>query len=313
MFAYWSGTSLRHEQKFRTTVSFGTSVNVDQSLTTFLDLNPVWDEILYVPVHSLRESLMLEVMDYENVGKDRSLGSTELLVSELARPKDDLRYPFESTGKKVAEETLRLDKNRTSISKGVLHYTAEFIPCTNLKDVHFELHADPLRRTDGEIDDEDGGNVTDTASMKSIEEHMRPVELTYKAPKKKPTQPSLVTSEKGNGAANGNGNGANGAAGEDVQARDFALTDGEVRLPEDNENGNPSVPSSPTTAGLVSPGTAKNASGGIEMSVDELLEHRMCHLSYCLAKSHTFLQQSLVLLSSTSFLASCPKRVALRS
>ncbi len=35
------------------------------------NLNPEWDEVLYVPVHSPRERLQLEVMDAEAVGRDR--------------------------------------------------------------------------------------------------------------------------------------------------------------------------------------------------------------------------------------------------
>src|SRR6202000_3269006 len=38
------------------------------------NLNPDWDEVVYVPMHSTREKLLLEVMDEENLGKDRSLG-----------------------------------------------------------------------------------------------------------------------------------------------------------------------------------------------------------------------------------------------
>lgn len=45
--------------------------NVTKARTEVINnnLNPVWDEIVYVPVHSLRESLMLECMDYQHLTK----------------------------------------------------------------------------------------------------------------------------------------------------------------------------------------------------------------------------------------------------
>ena len=51
----------------------------------FVDLNPEWDQIIYTPIHSLRENLLLEVMDYQHLTKDRSLGTVELSVKDLIR------------------------------------------------------------------------------------------------------------------------------------------------------------------------------------------------------------------------------------
>jgi Ca2+-dependent lipid-binding protein len=57
------------------------------------DLNPEWGEIVYVPVHSLREDLLLEVMDWNNTTKDKSLGVAELnmkhLINECTREDED--------------------------------------------------------------------------------------------------------------------------------------------------------------------------------------------------------------------------------
>jgi len=49
------------------------------------NLNPVWNEFHYVPVHNIREILVLEVLDWNQVAKDRSLGATELDVRKLAK------------------------------------------------------------------------------------------------------------------------------------------------------------------------------------------------------------------------------------
>ncbi|KAG6814026.1 hypothetical protein H0H92_003876 [Tricholoma furcatifolium] len=114
------------------------------------DLNPVWDQIVYIPVHSLRQTLLLEVMDYQNLTKvsisvwayltlstlsqDRTLGTVELQVNELAKESQDYRYPFESNGPKDAAEAIRLSGNHY---KGTLHYTANFIPALALNGVTF--------------------------------------------------------------------------------------------------------------------------------------------------------------------------------
>jgi hypothetical protein len=91
------------------------------------DLNPHWDEIIYIPVPSLKETLLLEVMDYQNLTKDRSLGTVELKVSELAQelPKgtDNPSFSFEPTGRKEQSEPIRLERGNQY--KGHLRYVAE--------------------------------------------------------------------------------------------------------------------------------------------------------------------------------------------
>lgn len=49
------------------------------------NLNPEWGEILYVPVHSLKENFVLEAMDWNAKTRDKTLGSTEFKVSEVMR------------------------------------------------------------------------------------------------------------------------------------------------------------------------------------------------------------------------------------
>lgn len=53
------------------------------------NLNPTWDEHFYIPVHALEEKLLLYCYDYENYGKDRYLGFTELDVKDLIKKSDD--------------------------------------------------------------------------------------------------------------------------------------------------------------------------------------------------------------------------------
>lgn len=71
------------------------------------NLNPSWNEVHYVPVHSIRETLVLEVLDWNQVTKDRSLGATELDVRKLVKEmKED-----EGPSQKVWYESLEaIDK-----------------------------------------------------------------------------------------------------------------------------------------------------------------------------------------------------------
>ncbi|KAJ7456618.1 C2 domain-containing protein [Mycena latifolia] len=129
------------------------------------NLSPVWDEIIYIPVHSLRETMLLECMDYQHMTRDRSLGSVELRVSDLARESTDRLYPFESTGKKTASDPIRLDKGNAY--KGQLHYTAEFIPALALEGVKFDAPVNEIQRAAQESEDPDGSAVRSSGSSSS--------------------------------------------------------------------------------------------------------------------------------------------------
>lgn len=68
------------------------------------NLDPEWGETLYVPVHSTKEDLVFEVMDWNAKIKDRSLGFTVLHMKDIVRQKvdeDEDQKWYESTGRKV--------------------------------------------------------------------------------------------------------------------------------------------------------------------------------------------------------------------
>ena len=94
------------------------------------DLNPEWDEVLYVPIHSPRDKLTLEVMDTEKMGKDRSLGLVELFAGDFVREEDGEYLVHDQ--KKLREEGLKL--HGKGMAKGVLTYTAAFYPALNVAD-----------------------------------------------------------------------------------------------------------------------------------------------------------------------------------
>lgn len=132
-----------------------------------VDLNPTWDQIIYTPVHSLKETILLEVMDYQNLTKDRSLGTVELKVSELAREigkgAGDPRFSFESTGKMDKSEPIRLDRGNQY--KGQLHYFAEFLPAFALQGLKFETGSNELPSAVEGVDDGDDSSSSSSEGV----------------------------------------------------------------------------------------------------------------------------------------------------
>ncbi|KAJ6574724.1 C2 domain-containing protein [Mycena capillaripes] len=155
------------------------------------NLSPVWDEIIYIPVHSLKEVMVLECMDYQNMTRasDRSLGMVELRVSELARECTDRLYPFESIGKKTGSDPIRLGKGNGY--KGQLYYTAEFVPTIALEGVEFNSGGNEMQRV-AEAEDPEGKNVGSSSSSSSSSGDDVPLVPTIVEPKNE---------ANGNGAA----------------------------------------------------------------------------------------------------------------
>ncbi|KAK2743885.1 hypothetical protein FQN57_004508 [Myotisia sp. PD_48] len=114
------------------------------------NLNPDFDEVVYIPMHSPREKLVLEVMDEESIGKDRPLGMIELEASDYIREGDDGEYEVDDE-KEQMSTGLKLDKS--GHIKGTLNYTVAFYPTLNV--------ADP--------DEEEEEEEAEKASRKSIE------------------------------------------------------------------------------------------------------------------------------------------------
>lgn len=109
------------------------------------NLNPDWDEVMYVPVHSPREKLLLEVMDQENIGKDRSLGLTEISAADYIRTADNGEYEVHDL-KRPMSEPLRMHGKGTP--KGRLNFTVAFYPSLNLADP--EEEAEEEKAVNGE-------------------------------------------------------------------------------------------------------------------------------------------------------------------
>lgn len=205
-------------------------------LTELVDLNPEWDQIIYTPVHSLKETLLLEVMDYQNFTKDRSLGTVEFKVGELAREakdEDDPRFSYESTGKVERSEPIRLDQGNQY--KGQLHYDAEFLPAFALQGLKFDAGSDERKSAVQDIDNGSDASSSSSGSSSKGKEVTRTITAT---------QPV--------GGPNGHT--------KNQQSEDSAFT---------------SVSTDATEATkTVGRDNTKNEEEGIKMSNDELLRHR---------------------------------------
>lgn len=109
------------------------------------NLDPDWDEVVYVPIRSDREKLTLEVMDEESVGSDRSLGSVELSASDYVRENEAGGYETDDE-KQLVSRTLRLGNRE----KGVLNYTVAFYPTIPVVNPDDEEEDDMQLDVDGE-------------------------------------------------------------------------------------------------------------------------------------------------------------------
>ena len=118
------------------------------------NLNPEWDQIVYVPVKNLRQNLILELMDYQNIGKDRSLGITEISVADVVQESSDPKYPFVSKGPQERTDRLKIDRSNY---KGQLIYQVDFKPAVSLRGgVSFDAQKNELElAAEKEVEEEE--------------------------------------------------------------------------------------------------------------------------------------------------------------
>lgn len=131
------------------------------------NLNPDWDEVIYVPVHSTREKLTLEVMDQENLGKDRSLGHTELSTADYIHETETGEFAVHDR-KQLMSEPLRVKGRATP--KGTLNFTAAFYPTLNVADPDEEVdEEDAAQEVAGSLSMDGSGNSIENGVHKSLD------------------------------------------------------------------------------------------------------------------------------------------------
>ncbi|CZR50948.1 probable transmembrane protein [Phialocephala subalpina] len=106
-------------------------VEKGRTVTFQNNLNPDWDEVIYVPVHSPREKLTLEVMDSEDFHADRTLGSIEVPASDYISQSEIGEYLVHDSKSPHAGA---LKMHGKGSPRGTLNYTAAFYPCLNIAD-----------------------------------------------------------------------------------------------------------------------------------------------------------------------------------
>ncbi|KAG2225823.1 hypothetical protein INT45_007067, partial [Circinella minor] len=140
------------------------------------NLDPEWGETQYVPVHSNKEDLKLEVMDWNAKTKDKSLGFTTLRMADLVKQytgsqeKNPDKW-YEYVGKPI-DGWVVLKSSDRSTAKGELQYTAEFYPTLAVpktEEEEKETDAVPDEHGNGIIEEEDSNFKTTDKETKQVE------------------------------------------------------------------------------------------------------------------------------------------------
>lgn len=109
-FTFWQARDLRNVENVGKSDPYVRVLSGFQvrERTSVIDnnLDPEWGETLYVPVHSTKEDLVLEVMDWNAKSRDKSLGMIEFSTKDMVQlcVGDQSENPdrwYESTGKKI--------------------------------------------------------------------------------------------------------------------------------------------------------------------------------------------------------------------
>jgi len=163
-----------------------TGVEKARTVTFKNNLNPDWDEVLYIPVRSPRDRLQLEVMDAEKMGRDRSLGLVELLAADYITQGETGEYLVHDT-KEQREDGLRI--HGKGIAKGLLKYTVSFYPTLNVADPE-EEEAEAEAKSKQSLDVPRPSDVGNGSSSKNSSEN----DLSPPVTPKTPMSPTSVAS-----------------------------------------------------------------------------------------------------------------------
>lgn len=128
-----------------------------RTVTFQSNLNPDWDEVIYVPVHSAREKLVLEVMDQETINSDRSLGLVEVPAADYVAQAENGEYLVHDS-KTPQSGILRM--HGKGFPKGTLNYTVAFYPCLNVADPEDEAEAAKKEEEAGRKTSAETGRIT---------------------------------------------------------------------------------------------------------------------------------------------------------
>ncbi|EGW34762.1 uncharacterized protein SPAPADRAFT_145197 [Spathaspora passalidarum NRRL Y-27907] len=87
-------------------------------------VNPSWDEVYFLPVANEHQHYLLEVMDAEPEGKDRSLGTAAVHVADFLKKDAEGKWlPYEGEDKIIEQKVIF---NKEEI--GVIYYSVSYFP-----------------------------------------------------------------------------------------------------------------------------------------------------------------------------------------
>lgn len=175
----------------------------------------------------------------------------ELKVAELAKRVDDPKYPYVSVGKKTAADPIRLDRGNQF--KGTLHYVAEFVPAVALKNVHFESASNEIQQV---VDRADANSIASSASSSDIEREAVPTGVTVRKPMSEDNMQYEDKEEK-------------------IESEARKSLDNTSVKTTDTKN------TSGTNGTAATAPSAPPATPGVELTKEELLQHRKSIIYTC--------------------------------
>lgn len=92
------------------------------------NLDPEFDTTLYVPIHSMREDLVLEAMDWNDIQKDKFLGMCELFLKDIVVEKKNEEDQVVYEALPAIRRTVDLMSHERKTGRGKLSYEASFFP-----------------------------------------------------------------------------------------------------------------------------------------------------------------------------------------
>jgi len=119
------------------------------------------------------------------------LGSVEVNVFGLATTSEDPQYPYKSTGKKEIADKILVERDHY---KGVMHYTATFIPAMHVKGSTFKPVANELHRAVHE-NDADNESISSGSSISLPEDACGATDVTIHLPEAKENADTPVLSQ----------------------------------------------------------------------------------------------------------------------
>lgn len=110
-----------------------------RTVTFKSNLNPEWDELIYIPVHSTRERLSIEIMDEEKLGKDRLLGYIEIAAADYVElDRSTGEYEVHDTKRRLSTP---LSQGPRLPPRGHIQYDVSFFPTVHVVDPDAETVA----------------------------------------------------------------------------------------------------------------------------------------------------------------------------